>query len=436
MAIISHMFIYLICLSCILGIMSKSERFLNLIVIFGVGLAGICMLVSLQSAISPYSNVPNLRGSDGEGYFIQAQALANNDDEVISHYLGYQKYLAHWFIWFGDHIAVALAANATFLLLTNYFLFRASQELGLSKKGACISVIFFMLTTEFVSYTVLLLREPAIALAQTLFMFGVASLANAKKNNLFGISALVTACFLLAAFRTTQLFFIMIALVVVFPSIMVRGRIILLIGFLLLMSSFSLIQSFSTYNIDAHFVIQTVMQNEVIINRLDQGDINRGGIVGSLADFLDGQPFMLKVALFPLTASVQFILPFDIWSFKFFNDHISYFFDRNLKIVWLLILGPLFLYAVRKYSLIPNSLIRQFVIGGIISYLLVAIIYGGAISRYAAPMLVFAYPAMAYFFERSLSEVSVRRSLKRHFKSYYLLLMVFIIFYTILILFR
>lgn len=417
--------------------MSKSKQFLILIVTFAFGIASVCVLAVLQSAPDFHANVPYLRGSDGQEYFIQAQKLADGDNaRIISHYVGYQLYLARWFTWFGADLAVAFAANATFMLLTNYFLFRASQELGLTVKAACISVVFFILTTEFVSYTVLLLREPAIALANCLFMFGIVRIANVNKNNVVGITALATACFLLVAFRTTQLFFIIIVLVLLFPNLKLRIRMMLITSFLALMFATPIMQSFSTYQIDAAFLFQTVVQNEVIMNRLGQGDLNTGGIVGRVAQFLDGQPFVVKVALFPLTTSVQYFLPFDFWSMSFWIDHMSYFFDRNLKIIWLFFLGPLFLYCIRKYPTMPNGLMKSFLQGGIVSYILVAIIYGGAIPRYGAPMLIFVFPAMAYWYVSSLVDGAVQRSLKQHFRSYVLLLILLVVAYILLLLVR
>ena len=131
---------------------------------FTIAMVAYALLISLgailsinDSVIGPSWHAPYLTGSDGEGYFEQAQLLVregitNFQTAIRSNYLGYQIFLAILFSVFGTDLAVGIVANLLILLLSITCLYRATLLLTESPRAARLAALAFMLTTANVFY--------------------------------------------------------------------------------------------------------------------------------------------------------------------------------------------------------------------------------------------------------------------------------------------
>jgi hypothetical protein len=67
---------------------------------------------------------------------------------------------------------------------------------------------------------------------------------------------------------------------------------------------------------------------------------------------------------------------------------------------------------------------------------MIAVIYGGAIPRYAAPALYFVYPAIGFWWDRFRRDALVRNRIQVFFRRYFASIMILILPYLALNLLR
>lgn len=416
------LFSYMAILSLWIGLSSKSKGFLALVLAYGGIVTSVACYIVYIGFYEGDELIPYVRIGDGIFYLKQAVAMAHGDDNQRSHYLGYQLFLAFWFKALGSELAVALAINLTFLLLTLRVLYAAGLELFYSSRTALICAGMFALTTEFIAYALNVIRDPIIAFSQAVIMLGLVRCLADKTKAISGIALLTLGILLLSYFRTTQLLFI----AVVFGFVLIRWRLksISYVAALIILAIALVpkLADLTTFELSADFVISRSLENTVLDSRLDRGDLNASGVVARVSAVLSSLPPAVKFVLFPLPATIQYFLPVNFWSDALFTDHISYAFDRSLKLLWFLLVGPLFIYSTLNARKIPSVLASRLLIAGFCCYVLVAVIYGGAIPRYGSPMLIFAYPAMAYWANRALEFSPFKLELKLFFRRYYLVL--------------
>jgi hypothetical protein len=159
----------------LLGRWQRDVAFTNLMLVYGIVLSVVTIFSLHASVVHGSWNVPDLGHSDGEGYFVQAQLLAeegilNFQTLIRSNYLGYQIFLAFLFTIFGTSVAVGVIVNNVLLLLTIVCLYRAALLLTGSKRAAMLACAAFMLTTANIFYSLVLLKEPALSLAFALVL--------------------------------------------------------------------------------------------------------------------------------------------------------------------------------------------------------------------------------------------------------------------------
>lgn len=391
------LFAYTALLALAVGLSSRSRGFLNLVLGYSLVVAGAACYLVFIGVHQEGDSIPYVRLGDGVFYLKQAMALAEGDLNQSSHFLGYQLLLSFFFRLFGSELAVALAVNISFLILTLRVLYAVGLELFFCERTALACALLFAFTTDFIAYAINVIRDPLIAFSHAVLMLGLIRCLAERPRFITGVAMLGISLALLSYLRTTQLIFVAI----VFGSVLFSfNRKSILYALLILLISIPVLpqlSSLTSYELSLDFVLERGMENTVIENRFARGDLSTDGVVGRASAFLSGLSPLLKFALFPLPFGIQFALPFNFWSATFISEHISYFFDRNLRVIWFLFVGPLFLYTILNARRIPDQLVFRFFVGGVLSYTLVAVVYGGAIPRYGSPMLIFAYPAMAYW---------------------------------------
>jgi hypothetical protein len=432
-----------IALGIVLGALSGHFRFMVLLLSYAVMLAAASGLSIASSYPDGPAPLPYLAGSDGERYYEEAVKLAeygveNFQDIVVANYAGYQIYLAMWFDAFGPSLGVALFANHLLLTLSVLCLFRATELLTGSQQAALLACVAMMLTGSHVFYALLILKEPAINLAFS-FLLLAAALALKQRGAAAGLLALalfIAAVVILVAMRATLLLFVLVLLGWL-ATLFARQRswvLVALGGVLVLMVP--LADTFSRYTFDSEFFARTVLLNTALSQALETGDVDAGGVVGRVSSAYLALPFVLRMLLFFVPTLLQMLLPFDVWSTAFIDDHFSMFFSRNANLVWLLFGAVWTLYAVVHVRRLADPLLARLVLAGATFYVIVAVIYGGAIPRYGAPALYFIYPAIGLWWRQLREDHAVRRHVQRFFRWYFGGLLALMLPYLVLNLLR
>lgn len=413
------------------GVASRSRSFFALIVAYALVMAATGALSLASSMPAHPGGTPSLLGSDGEGYFDDALQLSslgieNYRELITSNYAGYQILLAACFAVFGPRLVVAVAVNHLLVLGTIHTLRKAVTILTGSSRAARLACLAFMLTTAHLYYAMLVLKEPAIGLAFALMLFAVTDVLKGRGLGVRAIAITVVALAILVTMRGVLLLFVPI-LFGLLANLFAHRRSNLVFAMLglagLVSVALPLAQEFTSYSLDLGFITDTITLNTVISATLAAGDVDVGGVVGRISGAYLALPFALKAVLFPVPTGLQLVLPFDFWSAAFLHDHFAAFLSHNLNPLWFLFVAVWALFAVVNYRRIDEPLLRRFLLAGVVFYVVIAVIYGGAIPRYGAPALLFVYPAIGYWWDRSRVDPAVRGRVHRFFAGCYLALL-------------
>ncbi|TGX46480.1 hypothetical protein E5A74_04855 [Sphingomonas naasensis] len=402
----------------------RSTAFTNALILYGVFVAiGVAVTANTSIIGSDWMH-PYLGGSDGEGYFEQAQILVqdgitNFQALIRSNYLGYQLILAILFLIFSPTLLTGLIANAIFLLLAITCLYRATLLLTSSPKAAFLASLACMLTTPHIFYSLVLLKEPALSLAFALILLSITKMFREDRVGVGAIAYAVVALGLIISMRATALMFIVILFAFIGTQLLKKRAhlLIVFLGVLVVIAPFA--RQFTIYELDSNFLVSSVTENNVITARFGQGDLDLTGIAGQVIGYYILLPFAAKILLFPIPAAVQVLLPFDVWSSQFVDDLPATFFFRNLNILWFGIVLPWLLFAVLRIRQVTTPLLTRLLLAGLVYFLVIAVIYGGLIPRYGGQALFFIYPSIGYWWARSQREVAVANASTRFFLHYY-----------------
>jgi hypothetical protein len=408
----------------LLGRWQQDRSFLLLMIGYGAVLS-LATILSLQSstAAGPW-NAPYLAGSDGEGYFVQARLLAeegvlNYQALIRSNYLGYQILLAILFTLFGTSLLVGVVANDFFLLLTAVCLYRATLLLTGSPRAALLACVAFALTTANIFYGLVLLKEPALGLAFGLVLLALTKTVTEDRASVRAFIYLLVALVIIISMRATVLLFLFILFAFVANLLVKRRAHVLaaLVGLVVL--SAPLAQYFTIYDLNTEYLAQQITSNTVISSRFEQGDLDVSGVAGSVAGILIPLPFVAKMALFPVPTAMQILLPFDVWSTQFAQDHFSMLFLKNLNIIWLLFVAPWTVFSIVNIRHIRVPVVGRLALAGTCYYIAVAVIYSGLIPRYGSLALIFIFPALGYWWARAREDPEIGGRARRFFSLYY-----------------
>lgn len=407
----------------LLGYRQHHPSFTAMMVIYGLIVAIAIVICVPNSIVGGDTSVVYLGGSDGEEYFSQAQILVHdgifNFQSIRSNYLGYQFILAAAFVLFSSSLTTGLIVNATCLMGAIACVYRATALLTQSQRAALLAALAFMLTTAHIFYALVLTKEPPLTLAFALILLAVVKMFKENKIGAKAILYVILALALIISMRATALLFLGILFAFVGIQLL-RKRTSLAVAFIalvVLIAPFA--QQFTTYELNTEFLVTTVTENEVISSRLDEGDIDMSGITGRITTVYLGLPFIERIPLFIVPTLVQLLLPFDVWSKQFLSDHPAFLFFKNLNILWFTIVLPWLLYSLMRLKGMDLPLLTRFFLAGTAYFIVVAIIYGGLIPRYGAQALIFMYPSIGYWWDRSRGDAIVGRSSSRFFILYY-----------------
>ncbi len=352
--------------------------------------------ITLGSVEEPY-----LAGSDGGGYFVQAVLLAEYGiwqkiGDIGANYLGYQTILALAFELFGADLLVGQLVNNTALVAAVILLAKTTHHVTCDPCCAFFAVLAFMLTTRFIFYSNVLLKDPLLVLGVAFVAYGFVLLRTTRGTGAVALSSIGAAVLIFGTMRIPLLLLVPAGMVVLGRHMLSRGWPIAVVGAAAAGSLATVFAGFTSHDFTAQFVERVAVDNRVLDSALAAG-IDAGGVVGRIMGGYTELPLPMRMVTVPLPAVIQFVLPFDFWSTAFLHDHPIHFFGPNLNIVWYLYIGIFALFTVIYWRQLPGWPLQYMFLLGLAMYLLIAFIFGGAIPRYASPYLLLMYPAIGYW---------------------------------------
>ena len=401
--------------------MARDQRLLRILIPYAVIISLFGVLVVGDSQPILPGGPPDLFGSDGEGYFQDARAIAEGQSLGVldgQNYIGFQLLLAGFFLMTGPQVSVAILANTLILPLTATAVYQAAYEATDSRGAGLAATALFVLTPAQAYYAFLLLKDPALVLAFALLALALVRVIRGQKIDWRILALFAVSIGIIGTMRASLL--PVVAILSALGVVLSRQRLLLLPALVPMLAYVGVIAGrFTSYTLDFSFFANTIGANQVISDTLASGDVATSGVVGTLAGIYLGLPFWLKILAFPLPVAMQFSLPIDFWSTAFLDRHVAAFVWSNLGPVWYLFTGVWMLFAIWMLPRTRIALLRWLLGAGAVLYVLIAIVYAGAIPRYTAPALTFMYPAMGYWMHRARIDGVVRHQVVRFFFLYF-----------------
>ena len=136
-----------------------------------------------------------------------------------------------------------------------------------------------------------------------------------------------------------------------------------------------------------------------------------------MGDYVNNSLFV-KIIKLPVAILVQYLNPINI----FYFDHIVpwQYIDINLKVIWLLFLGPLLIFCFINYKSL-GKIIKSLFLISLFGYSLIAFLNGGIIPRYALCFMVLSVIPMGLMYQKIVTNVKYRSRFMR-FSSIYIII--------------
>ena len=124
------------------------------------------------------------------------------------------------------------------------------------------------------------------------------------------------------------------------------------------------------------------------------------GFTGTLLGSYAYDPITIKLIKLPITTLIQYLNPINIMDFNHKNPW--FFLEINLKIIWLMFLGPLSIFTLINSFRVELKYRFIFYVG-LAGYIMVAFLHGGLVPRYALCFMVITIVPLAYVFDKIFS---------------------------------
>ena len=285
-------------------------------------------------------------------------------------------------------------------LLNLLLLFKIGILLKLNREIIKTIGVFYIVFPHILASNIVLLKDSLLVFSFLLIIYSALCVNKKINNNFFKISIyLVLSLFLCAFLRLPFiiLFLICFYYVVVEKSSKIRN--IIIFG---LLSSFILITFFSSQ------IDEVLLAAKSIDKAMKSGEVYGSGLTNLIVGSYASDPFYLKIIKLPLVLLVQYTHPINIFSFSHSNPY--EYININLKIIWFVFFGPLFIFSSIQQKFL-NPLLKKLLIISVTGYVLIAYIEAGIVPRYALLFMCLSILPLAYIFE----EIKINLILKRKY---------------------
>ena len=182
-----------------------------------------------------------------------------------------------------------------------------------------------------------------------------------------------------------------------------------------------------SYSIFQTQLVEVYEMGVIISESLANSEVHGSGFANILVGTYLSDPIYLKIIKLPLVVIVQYLTPINVLELYHFNPW-SYI-DINMKIVWLVFFGPLFIFSSIQIRHL-NYLIKKILLVSVVGYIFVAFVETGIIPRYALLFMCLSILPMAYIFQETKDNIILKRkyiSFKRvYFYSSFILASIYI----------
>ncbi len=310
-------------------------------------------------------------------------------------YYFYQYYLSIFYQFFESKFLIGLLCSA-FVGLFNLIILSNIVSL-ISKNQSIIdfTIIFYLISPHIIASSTTILKDNLIVFS---FLLLVYSFYSAITSNKFYYYIYMLISFLLIFLLRLPFVYLFIA-ILIFLFIYtkkIRVSALIYLSFIFILLGVEGITNFSTKTFSADESIVSAynaFSEKKYIAELE--GLSGSGATSFLVSGYNSAPFPIKIIRLPLVVLNQYLTPFNIFEF----DHKSFwsYININMKIIWLLFLGPLFLFSILNLRLLSKDYKSIFIIG-VAGYIFIAHIQTGMIPRYALCFMTLALIPMAKVF--------------------------------------
>jgi hypothetical protein len=353
--------------------------------------------------------------SEAEGKsFLELGELSN-----INYFL-FQYILSKIIFLFKSKYLAALMFVMFTGLINLLLLFKIGILLKFNKQTMQTIGVFYILFPHILSSNIILLKDSLITFSLLLLVYAAISFRE-KQNNIYKFAIYILISFFLITFLRLP-FLIMFILILYFIYVKKSTS----YSYIFLFLSVS---SFLAYSIFYTQLSEIYEMGKLITENIANSEVHGSGFANILVGTYLSDPIYLKIIKLPLVVIVQYLTPFNVHQFYHFNPW-SYI-DVNMKIVWLVFFGPLFIFSSIQMRHL-NYLIKKILLVSVVGYIFIAYMETGIVPRYALLFMCLSILPMAYIFQETKDNIILKRKYISFKKVYFFFSFSLAFFYIIL----
>lgn len=352
---------------------------------------------------------------DGKYTSPQINGLTNPDsmrywNDALYHFSGGSEGSPTWFhqqgygliislIWqlCGKSIVYPLLLNALLILLAIILSGKIAMRLiGDNKETMTVAMVMTASICYFLNSGTVILKEAPLCFAFALSLYGLTLIvkpAEKSRERFMLWASIVTGLSLVALLRYTSVLYLIIAI----PFLVIKRH----------SRTFDIIAA-STICLMAFFIARLIItvhassfsESDIILgNGLNDNffyDNPQHVAYNTIMNGYFDYPWWKKIALLPVTATVQFFVPLP-WGFDSYSNYAPTLAYARVGYPWYII-GGLALYTLifcRKHA---NNDIIRFLLWACAMWFVTAYLFAGTVSRYTLPLIPAIIPAAVYAF--------------------------------------
>ena len=365
--------------------------------------------------------IPNLLIGDTLAYYNESIYFASIAENNFLNYLSYTNinYFFYQFLlsllyiaFFGNFYFSGLMLSAFVGILNLLLLIKISELVKLKLPTLRYVMIFYIIFPHIIASSTTLLKDNFIVFSFLILIYSILKTIIVKPKFIYYFQALI-AIILCALLRLP---FVLVFIFVILYFYMLSGRLkitnLLYLVILLTTLFFLDIGSFSTNIYNDKTVFQAFQYEQ---SRIADSSVTGSGITNLLVGDYANSSLTLKIIKLPLALLVQYLNPINI----FYFDHIIpwQYIDINLKIIWLLFLGPLLIFCFINYKSL-SKIIKSILLISLFGYSFIAFLNGGIVPRYALCFMVLSVIPMGFIYQLIVTNVKYRLRFMRFFSIY------------------
>ena len=344
-----------------------------------------------------------------------------------SNYFLYQYILSLLFTVFETKYLIGLLFSVLIGLINMVILSKIAILITNNRKILYYTLFFFLISPHLLASSTTLLKDNLIVLSFFILILSILSIIKNNNYVFFNYCLLIFSIFFCFLLRIPFVYlYVLIVLFFLIYFKKLNFKIILISSFLILLFFYSEIVIYSsTMNQGNIFELFSEQQNRL---GEDKNKLYGSGITSFLVSDYSELPTYLKILNIPRVIIVQYLTPINIFNF----NHITpwSYIDINMKIIWLIFLGPLFLFTSLNSKKLNKESKILFIIS-LLGYIFIAYVQTGIVPRYALCFMALSLFPMAEMFYL-IKKNKIMRIKYNSFNSLYFLMTFYLVLFYLL----